>query len=232
MPDFYQEIITELKTKSFTPNQWTKHKRELAAKHKLNTIPTNIEIFIHTSEQDLPLIKHKLLSKPVRTISGVSPVAIMTSPANCPHGKCTFCPGGINSPWGDVPQSYTGHEPATMRGMRNNYDAYLQVINRLEQYVLMGHTFDKIEIIVMGGTFTARPQIYQDEFIYGTFKAMNDFSDLFFDQQHNFNYEKFKTFFELPGSIQDEQRSASIQKKLLQLNIALHQLNPDYLSLP
>jgi len=217
MPDFYQEIITELKTKSFTPNQWTKHKRELAAKHKLNTIPTNIEIFIHTSEQDLPLIKHKLLSKPVRTISGVSPVAIMTSPANCPHGKCTFCPGGINSPWGDVPQSYTGHEPATMRGMRNNYDAYLQVINRLEQYVLMGHTFDKIEIIVMGGTFTARPQIYQDEFIYGTFKAMNDFSDLFFDQQHNFNYEKFKTFFELPGSIQDEQRSASIQKKLLQL---------------
>lgn len=217
MPDFFQEIIEELKTKSFDTSQWTKHKRELAAKHKLDTIPTNIEIFIHTPEQDLPLIKHKLLSKPVRTISGVSPVAIMTSPANCPHGKCTFCPGGISSPWGDVPQSYTGHEPATMRGMRNNYDAYLQVINRLEQYVLMGHSFDKIEIIVMGGTFTARPQTYQDEFIYGTFKAMNDFSDLFFDQQHNFNYEKFKTFFELPGSIQDEQRTISIQKKLLHL---------------
>lgn len=217
MPNFYQEIIEELKTKSFSPTQWTKYKRELAAKHSLNTIPTNIEIFIHTQEKDIPLIKHKLLSKPVRTISGVSPVAIMTSPANCPHGKCTFCPGGINSPWGDVPQSYTGHEPATMRGMRNNYDAYLQVFNRLQQYVLMGHSFDKIEIIVMGGTFTARPQTYQDEFIYGTFKALNDFSDLFFNQENNFNYEKFKTFFELPGSIEDQQRSTSIQQKLVHL---------------
>lgn len=214
---FYQEIIDELKIKSFSSSQWAARKRELSVKYKLNTIPTNIEIFVHTPEQDIPSIKHKLLSKPVRTISGVSPVAIMTAPSKCPHGKCTFCPGGLNSPWGDVPQSYTGHEPATMRGMRNNYDAYLQVFNRLEQYVLMGHSFDKIEIIVMGGTFTATLQEYQEEFISGTFSALNDFSDLFFDGDGNFDYVKFKQFFELPGSIHDEERTKSIQQKLLQL---------------
>ncbi|MBI2102405.1 tRNA uridine(34) 5-carboxymethylaminomethyl modification radical SAM/GNAT enzyme Elp3 [Candidatus Woesearchaeota archaeon] len=153
--NFYQELFAELLQKQFNEIALTKLKRSLALKHQLETIPSNIDILLHAEIKEIPLFKKKLITKPVRTISGVSPVAIMTRPDKCPHGKCTFCPGGLNSPWGDVPQSYTGHEPATMRGMRNNYDSYLQVMNRLEQYVLLGHTFDKIEIIVMGGTFTA-----------------------------------------------------------------------------
>src|SRR3989344_6945891 len=112
-------------------------KQDIAKKHKLSKTPTNIEILISLPHEEISEFKKVLLSKPTRTISGVSPVAIMTAPSKCPHGKCTFCPGGLNSPWGDVPQSYTGHEPATMRGIRNNYDAYLQVFNRLQQYVLM-----------------------------------------------------------------------------------------------
>ncbi|MDP3733744.1 MAG: tRNA uridine(34) 5-carboxymethylaminomethyl modification radical SAM/GNAT enzyme Elp3 [Nanoarchaeota archaeon] len=215
--DFYQEIIAELQHKNFTEREWTKRKRDLALQHHLATIPTNIEIMLHTPVELIDNIKSKLITKPVRTISGVSPVAIMTAPDRCPHGKCTFCPGGINSPWGDVPQSYTGHEPATMRGRRNFYDSYLQVFNRLEQYVLLGHNFDKIEIIVMGGTFPATKKEYQTEFITGTFKAMNDFSDLFFDHDGNFDYRRFKDFFELPGDINDTARTASIQQKLLTL---------------
>jgi len=214
MEEIYSELIAELKTNHYTEKQWSKKKRELASKYKLKTIPTNIQIFLNIEEKDIPLLKLKLLTKPVRTISGVSPVAIMTKPDRCPHGKCTFCPGGINSPWGDVPQSYTGHEPATMRGMRNNYDSYLQVFNRLEQYVILGHTFDKIEIIVMGGTFPATTKEYQEEFIHGTFKAMNDFSDLFFYDKE-FDFLKFKEFFELPGDIYDPERTKRIQKKLL-----------------
>jgi len=193
-----------------------KKKRDLSQKHKLKSIPTNIQILLHLPDEDIVQLKPKLLTKPVRTISGVSPVAIMTAPSRCPHGKCTFCPGGMNSPWGDVPQSYTGHEPATMRGIRNNYDAYLQVFNRLEQYVLLGHTFDKIEIIVMGGTFPAETKEYQTGFIYSAFKAMNDFSELFFIDG-KFNYPKFKEFFELPGDIYDKERTKSIQEKLLVL---------------
>src|SRR3989339_1141764 len=197
--NIYSELITELKDSNFTEKQWARKKRELASQRRLKTIPTNIQVLLNAEEKDLPWLKSKLITKPVRTISGVSPIAIMTKPDKCPHGKCTFCPGGLNSPWGDVPQSYSGHEPATMRGMRNDYDAYLQVFNRLQQYVLLGQAMDKIEIIVMGGTFPATTKQYQEEFIYGCFKAMNDFSELFFDAEGNFDYIQFKHFFELPG---------------------------------
>ena len=213
-----QEITELIKTNKIEDQESLNTiKQDIAKKHKLSKTPTNIEILISLPPEKVAEFKKILLSKPTRTISGVSPVAIMTAPSKCPHGKCTFCPGGLNSPWGDVPQSYTGHEPATMRGIRNDYDAYLQVFNRLQQYVLMGHSFDKIEIIIMGGTFTAEPKEYQEEFVYGLFKAMNDFSDLFFDAHGEFDFLKFKEFFQLPGDMYDKEREQNIKNKLLEL---------------
>ncbi|HLD79647.1 MAG TPA: tRNA uridine(34) 5-carboxymethylaminomethyl modification radical SAM/GNAT enzyme Elp3 [Candidatus Nanoarchaeia archaeon] len=213
-----QEITELIKTNHIQDQESLNYiKQNISKKHKLSKTPTNIEILVSLPPEKIMEFKKVLLSKPTRTISGVSPVAIMTAPSKCPHGKCTFCPGGLNSPWGDVPQSYTGHEPATMRGIRNNYDSYLQVFNRLQQYVLMGHSFDKIEIIIMGGTFTAEPKVYQEEFVYGLFKAMNDFSDLFFDGQGEFDFPKFKEFFQLPGDMYDKEREHNIQSKLLEL---------------
>jgi len=193
-------------------------KRDISKKYKLPRIPTNIEILLSLPEKAIPDYNKILLTKPTRTISGVSPVAIMTKPSKCPHGKCTYCPGGFNSPWGDVPQSYTGHEPATMRGIRNNYDAYLQVFNRLQQYVLLGQTLDKIEIIVMGGTFTATPKEYQEEFIFGTFQAMNDFSEMFFVNDE-LDYLKFKRFFLLPGRLLDSEREEKIKQEVIKLKL-------------
>ena len=213
----YQELLTELKNNNLTEKQFSALKRELALKYHEKSIPSNIQILLHASKKDGTLLKSRLLTKPVRTISGVAPIALMTAPSRCPHGKCTFCPGGINSPWGDVPQSYTGHEPATMRAMRNNYDSYLITFNRLEQYLLLGHTVDKIEFIIMGGTFPATAKEYQEEFIYGAFKALNDFSALFFDQEGHLKIEDFKDFFELPGELQDQERMQRIQEKLRQL---------------
>lgn len=217
MKEAYRELIGKVKKENFSQNQWAKVKREVALKYRLKKIPTNIQILLQASSPENQKLKKKLLTKPTRTISGVAPLAIMTKPDKCPHGQCTFCPGGINSLWGDVPQSYTGHEPATMRGIRNNYDSYLQVMNRLEQYALLGHSFDKIEIIIMGGTFTALPREYQEEFILNVFKALNDFSEEFFDKKGNFDYLKFKKFFELPGDIHDEKRIESIHKRLLKI---------------
>lgn len=212
--EFYPELITELKKKRLSASQWNKVKRELAQKYRIKKIPSNIEILMRVDETEIPLLKQKLLTKPVRTISGVSPVAVMTSPAECPHGKCLYCPGGIASPWGDVPQSYTGHEPATMRGIRNDYDAYLQIMNRLEQYILLGHNIDKIEIIIMGGTFTARPKEYQEEFIKGCFQALNDFSGLFFKENGDFDYLKFKKFFLQPADKENKKREETIKERL------------------
>ena len=215
MQELYQELISNIKENNYTNKQLAKLKRELSVKYNQDSIPTNIDILLNVKKEDLAGIKKKIITKPVRTISGVTPVAVMTRPAKCPHGKCTFCPGGINSPWGNVPQSYTGHEPATMRGIRNDYDSYLQVFNRLEQYIVLGHSIDKIEIIVMGGTFPAEEMEYQQEFIYGIFKAMNDFSELFF--QEEFNHLKFKEFFGLPGDLYDKERANTIKEKLLKL---------------
>tara|TARA_Y100000034_G_scaffold132251_1_gene194778 strand:- start:155 stop:1759 length:1605 start_codon:yes stop_codon:yes gene_type:complete len=182
---------------------------ETAKKLQLNKVPKNIEL-------NLLNPKLNLKTKPVRTISGVAPIAIMTRPDKCPHGKCTFCPGGPNSFFGDIPMSYTGNEPASMRAIRNNFDAYLQVFNRLEHYILLNHIPEKVELIIMGGTFPAYPIEYQDNFIKDAFKAMNDFSKLFFNN-NKLNIKKFNEFFELSLGFKSEIRKNKLHKKILEL---------------
>jgi elongator complex protein 3 len=92
----------------------------------------------------------------------------------CPHGKCLFCPGGPASEFSS-PQSYTGHEPAAARGKQTDYDPYGQVTLRLEQFREIGHPVDKAELILMGGTMTARSADYQEWFVRRALEAMNDY---------------------------------------------------------
>jgi elongator complex protein 3 len=111
--------------------------------------------------------KRKLLAllrrKATRTISGVTVVAAMTKPYPCPQAEpCAYCPGG---PAMGVPQSYTGFEPAAMRGLQNDFNPFLQVKSRIEQLQAIGHNVDKIELIIMGGTFPATPLDYQTWFV-------------------------------------------------------------------
>ncbi len=105
-----------------------------------------------------------------RALSGVYVVAVMTKPYPCPHGKCIYCPGGSDQ---GTPQSYIGKEPALMRAMQVNYDPYEQVRIRLRQYEFNGHNPRKIDVVVMGGTFTAMPRDYQEWFITNIFVAAN-----------------------------------------------------------
>jgi len=212
--DYYKEITELIKQKKPNKKQLASFKNKLCKKYKFKKIPTNIEILLNTDKKDIKKIKKYLLTKPTRTISGVAVVAIMTKPFSCPHGKCIMCPGGPKSKFGNVPQSYTGKEPATRRAIRNKFDSYLQVMNRLEQYIVSGHVPDKIELIIMGGTFPSFPKRYQEDFIKYALKAMNDFSNLFF-RKNEFDIVKFKEFFELPGDIRDKKRQKSIFKKLL-----------------
>ncbi|MBI3034142.1 tRNA uridine(34) 5-carboxymethylaminomethyl modification radical SAM/GNAT enzyme Elp3 [Candidatus Woesearchaeota archaeon] len=211
---FYQELIPLLKSSKFSGGELAKLKIKLCRKYNLQKIPTDTELFLSIPEEDLKSIK--LVTKPTRTISGVAVVALMSAPLSCPHGKCTFCPGGPNSAFGDVPQSYTGKEPSTMRGIRAGFDSYLMVFNRLEQYAVTGHNFDKIEMIIQGGTFPSYDENYQESFIKYSFKALNDFSMMFFENG-KFNLLKFKEFFELPGNIKDIERTGRIQQKIMSL---------------
>ncbi len=168
-------------------------KLETGRKLGIRNMPSNPDILSHSNN---PSKKTSILLsiKPLRTLSGVAPVAIMTKPIKCPHGTCLYCPGGPNSSFGSVPQSYTGNEPATMRAINNNYDAYRQTTNRISQYYATGHNPEKVELIIMGGTFPSFEDQYQNEFIAGAFGAINDFSEHFFDSK-KFDSKKFnKTF--------------------------------------
>ena len=191
-------------------------KKLISKKYNLEKIPTNIEILERLSPEQKELYKNFFITKPIRTLSGVAPLAIMTKPIACKHGKCTFCPGGPKSIFGDVPQSYTGNEPSTMRAIRASYDPYLIIFNRLEQFILLGQIPEKCEVIIQGGTFCSFPLDYQNEVIKYTLKGMNDFSDIFFEND-NIDFEKFKEFFELPGSIRNSDRTLNIHNKLLKL---------------
>ena len=113
-----------------------------------------------------------LRRKPVRSASGVVPVAVMASPSPCPHGRCVPCPGGPGAPY-DSPQSYTGFEPAAARAREHGYRPGAQVAARLEQLSACGHATGKVELIVMGGTFPARDPDYQRWFVGECYGALN-----------------------------------------------------------
>lgn len=107
--------------------------------------------------------------KNVRTISGVTPVTVLTKPYACP-GKCIFCPSDVR-----MPKSYLSDEPGAQRAYRNKFDPYLQTYNRLLAFKNIGHPTDKIELIILGGTWTSYPQNYRIWFVKRCFDAMNDF---------------------------------------------------------
>ena len=149
-------------------------KKEVCGKYSSPKVPKNSELLDFVPMDQREQLESVLQRKPVRTASGVSPIAIMTSPERCPHGKCLYCPGGPDSEFSSA-QSYTGHEPAAARGKQNDYDPYGQVTLRLDQLREIGHPVDKAELILMGGTMTARSHDYQEWFVKRALEAMNDY---------------------------------------------------------
>ncbi|MDD3263266.1 MAG: tRNA uridine(34) 5-carboxymethylaminomethyl modification radical SAM/GNAT enzyme Elp3, partial [Candidatus Nanoarchaeia archaeon] len=213
-----KEITQYVKSNKNIDNiKFNKFKVETARKYSYSHIPSNIEILMKSSQKNFYEMRKKISIKPVRNLSGVSVVAIMCKPHKCPHGKCITCPGGVDSYFGDVPQSYTGHEPATLRAIRNDYDPYLQTFNRLEQYIASGKEVDKIELIIMGGTFPSLIKDYRDEFVAYSLKAMNDFSKFFIQRNNEINMKKYKKFFEMPSPLKDDNRAIRIKERVLKL---------------
>lgn len=119
-----------------------------------------------------PALEKKLVAllqvKPRRTASGVATITVMTKPWRC-TSDCIYCPNDVR-----MPKSYLGDEPVCQRAERNYFDPYLQVISRLRALRQMGHVTDKVELIVLGGTWSDYPVEYQTWFIEGLFRALND----------------------------------------------------------
>lgn len=172
--DISREIISLLFSRGSQPADITRIKIEVCRRHSLPFVPRNSALLAAARPGERAALRRLLMVKPTRTLSGVAPVAVMTSPAPCPHGTCLPCPGGPAHPF-QSPQSYTGEEPAALRAKEHGYDPYEQVRARLEQFELLGHNVDKVELIVMGGTMTARPPEYQEWFVTRCIQAMNEY---------------------------------------------------------
>ncbi|MHA1755414.1 MAG: tRNA uridine(34) 5-carboxymethylaminomethyl modification radical SAM/GNAT enzyme Elp3 [Promethearchaeota archaeon] len=139
-------------------------KGRIGKKYKLDNVVKNATVLKYATSEERKKIEKIFKRRSTRTLSGVSVIAIMTKPLPCP-GKCIYCPGKDSQPGEKVAQSYTGREPAALRSIHNNYDAYLQVKSRINDLEAIGHKVDKIELIIMGGTFLSTDINYQENFI-------------------------------------------------------------------
>lgn len=175
--------------------RFAERERELASQ-TLDEIESGMEVFKAIRQHPLPdgvgfLSKHTLVSvyreqvnkglrpanqallkkirlKPMRTLSGVTTVTVLTKPYPCP-GHCIFCPD-----YEEMPVSYLPDEPGAMRALHHAYDPYTQVASRIEALYEIGHPTDKIELLILGGSWSAYDQDYQEWFIKRCFDAMNE----------------------------------------------------------
>ena len=116
-----------------------------------------------------PDLLARIRMKPGRTLSGVATVTVLTKPYPCP-GECIFCPTEVR-----MPKSYLIGEPGAMRGLQHDFDPYDQVASRIEGLEAVGHPTDKIELLILGGTWSAYRRDYQAWFVQRCLDAMNGF---------------------------------------------------------
>ena len=114
-----------------------------------------------------PAILERIRMKPVRTLSGVTTVTVLTKPYPCP-GKCIFCPTDVR-----MPKSYLPDEPGARRGVEHNFDPYGQVASRLQGLQAVGHPVDKVELLILGGSWCAYRRDYHEWYIRRCFDALN-----------------------------------------------------------
>lgn len=155
-----------------------KLKGHYSEKNGLPRQPKTMEVIAAVPEEYRKYILPRIKAKPIRTASGIVVVAVMSKPHRCPHlamtgNVCVYCPGGPDSDFEYSTQSYTGYEPTSMRAIRARYNPYLQTRNRLDQLARLGHSIDKVEFVLMGGTFMSLPAEYRDYFIRNLHDALS-----------------------------------------------------------
>ena len=168
-------IIKELiKTKVKTLDDLAKAKRRMAKQYKV-ACSSNMSLLkiYHKMVKKKKTRKNALLefllrTRPIRSLSGIVNVSVLTKPYPCP-GKCLYCPFESG-----IPKSYVSGEPAVERAKKLKYDPYLQVKKRVEMLKLEGHPTDKIELRIVGGTWSYYPKDYQTRFIKDCFHACNN----------------------------------------------------------
>lgn len=162
--------------------------KRAVAKEFGGPLTTNMELFatyqalLAGGEIDVqPSIEKLVKTAQVRSLSGVAVITVLTKPYGCP-GHCVYCPTEAR-----MPKSYLANEPAAARALGQNFDPYTQVRVRLEALRANGHSTDKCELIILGGTWTAYPRVYQDEFIQRCYDAFNECDSTSLDEAKHTN---------------------------------------------
>ena len=150
--------------------QLERAKLDASGKFGLPQVIRNADVFNELGEGEKREFRLLLKTKRARSLSGVSVVAIMLKPVSCPY-HCAYCPTSEIAA-----KSYTGFEPAALRARRNDFDSFKQVSSRLKQFRAIGHSPEKCELIIMGGTFNSEPLEYQQSFVKGAYDAFNGFA--------------------------------------------------------
>jgi len=174
------EVVSALQKAydSQVPINLSKLKQDISKKHKLRFMPKIVDIIAAVPDDYKDKLLPYIKAKPVRTASGVAVVAVMSKPHRCPHialtgNVCVYCPGGPDSDFEYSTQAYTGYEPTSMRAIRARYNPYSQTRGRVDQLRRLGHSVDKVEFIVMGGTFMSLDAEYKDYFIRNLHDALS-----------------------------------------------------------
>lgn len=166
--DVVQQLVQAHETGK--PLNVDKARKVACKRHGYGGMPRLTDILAAIPEQYRKALTPILKAKPIRSASGIAVVALMSKPHRCPHisltgNVCVYCPGGPDSDFEYSTQSYTGYEPTSMRAIRARYDPFEQSRSRIQQLKELGHTVDKVEFIVMGGTFMSLPEDYRNNFI-------------------------------------------------------------------
>lgn len=218
--DNFIKLATKIKPQDF--KDFLRRKKEISKKLGL-PLPTNADIrelyekmVIQNKIKRNSSLEKALFTKKIRTSSGVAVVAVLTKPYPCP-GKCIYCPSEKN-----MPKSYLDNEPAVMRAVSAKFNPYLQVQRRIRALELNGHKTDKIELIVMGGTFSYFPKSYQEKFISECFRASNDYpkSCNMKHATYNKRKEKLKT---------EQRKNETAKHRIVGLTL---ETRPDYIDVP
>ncbi len=198
-------------------------KRKLSKKYNISILK-NSEILKEINNlklqnkkiKNFAFLQNLLRKRSIRTISGIAPVAVLTKPFPCP-GKCVYCPTEKN-----VPQSYLSNEPAVMRAIRCKYNPYKQVQDRLKALEINGHNPEKIELIVIGGTWSVLPIKYQYWYILNLFQGANNFNTKKQTKiKANLSIEKLKKLLAL-----EQKKNETAKYKIIGLTL---ETRPDYI---
>lgn len=177
-----------------------------------------LELYKELREEGSELVNEETLLAlrkiKTKSNSGVAVVSLLTKPFACP-GRCTYCPTEVN-----MPKSYLSKEPAAARALLNDFDPYLQITNRLRALEMNGHPIDKIEMIVIGGTWSFYHPNYQEEFLIGCYRACNDYNS-----GNDSRNEQYEDRLEYLLELQD--RNEHAVSRIIGLSI---ETRPDYIT--